>query len=95
MSSDPPEHRPESRNKPRSGESSGCFGLVIEVGTWVLSIFAITVGAFLLVFGVLDFSPEARLGTLVLLVLVPVAVYALLRIARNILNELRGDDQDE
>lgn len=53
----------------------------------------IVVGAFLLVFGVLDFGPEARARTIFLLVLVPVAVFALIRIGRNILDELRGDKQ--
>lgn len=90
MEPEQPEHEEEVEGPGPAGRG-GCVGLLLEVGGWIFSTLLITVGAFLLVFGVLDFSPEARLRTIVLLVLIPVAIYALIRIGRSILDELRGE----
>lgn len=81
-----PDDTPESG---RSGVASGCLGVVLDVGVWVLSTLLVTVGVFVLLFGVLDFSPESRLRTVLLAIFVPVAVYVLIRIGRQILKDLR------
>ncbi|MGI8650782.1 MAG: hypothetical protein ACR2KW_10460 [Rubrobacter sp.] len=101
MNSDNPEQNPGNDPEPeqqaaqgpentRDARNFGCLGLIFEIGSWVFSTFMITAGVFLLLFGVLDFSPEARLRTVILLLFVPVAIFVLLRIGRSILDDLRG-----
>lgn len=73
----------------RSGVGSGCLGLVLEITVWVLSTLLITLGVFLLLFGVLDFTPESRTKTIVVVIIAPVAVFFFVRTGRAILDDLR------
>lgn len=64
--------------------------MIVDVGVWVSSTVMVTLGVFLFLFGVLDFSPEARTRTILLLFLVPVAIFVLIRVGRAIIRDLRG-----
>jgi hypothetical protein len=70
---------------------SGCLGVLVELAFWVCSTALISVGAFLLLFGLLraDLPPEPE--TIAAILAVPVGAYAFLRVGRSILRDLRGD----
>lgn len=69
---------------------SGCLGVLLELAFWVCSTVLISVGAFLLLFGLLTADPPPEPETVAAILAVPVGAYAFLRVGRSILRDLRN-----
>lgn len=75
-----------------SRTKSGCIGLVLELGVWVVSVTLVTVGAFVFLAGALTFTPSFDIRTIVPIIIAPVGIYVLVRVGRAILRDLRDPE---
>lgn len=72
------------------GFASGCLGIFFEVIVWVVSTTLVTIGAVLFLFGVTTFEGQFGVGTILALVVAPVAIILFIRTGRAILHDLRN-----
>lgn len=68
---------------------SGCFGLLMELGAWVLSTILTTVGVLMLLVGALTFGPSIEPLGVLLIVAAPIGALVLIKVGRDIMSDLR------
>lgn len=84
--------RDKDESAPRRDFTSGCVGILFEIGVWTLSTIFVTIGGAMFVFGVLSFETEVTFASVFALLAVPVTIFLFLKIGSAILRDLRNQD---
>ena len=74
---------------------SGCISYVLKIVTAILAAVFLTAGALVLFFGAFDLDSSGGFTTILTVVAAVTAIYLFIRVGRDILRDLRGEDDSE